>query len=197
MVVRRLRVAIARVLHEASHREPQLRARVPGDGVFDRLTEVQGPGLRWLRLAQRVAVQQHGLPLVAVEVVHGAAGAHDQVVLAAEGPQRRADADVEVWVVAGVHGHDGHGWTVGVVGEHVDQDQEHVVDPVEVRVGADVEALCGEHVDAALCRGHVWVGLPVLVQGAGHEWRPVFFGRGVRRDFDFVAETVPVCTLEV
>lgn len=100
-------------------------------------------------MAQGLPVQQHVCPSVAVQVMDCAARADEQVALLAERAQRSADLDVVVRVVAGVGGDDGHGRAGGEVGEHPDEDQEGVVDPFEVCIGADGEAFGGEHGDAA------------------------------------------------
>lgn len=52
-----------------------------------------------------------------------------------------------VRVVARVHGDDGRGRTAGW--EHVNENEVDVVNPVEGRVGRDIEALVGEEGDAS------------------------------------------------
>lgn len=122
----------------------------------------------------------------------GAAGADEEVVLVAQGAQGGADLDVEVWVKAGVHADDGGGRTGRRVGEHADQDQVGVVDPLEGGIGGDGEAGVAEHVDAARGGGEVRVGPPVLVGGEWDEWAGRFARRRVGGHFDAVANTVPV-----
>jgi hypothetical protein len=146
-------------------------------------------------LREVVSEADHGCPSVAVEVVDCSSGADDEVVLVAEGPERGAYFHVEVRIETGVHGDYGGWWTA--VGEHADQDEVGVVDPVEVRVALDVEALGFEHLDAAVCGRDVGVEFVVLVLGRVHvgDWR--FARCRIGRYLDFVIETVPVCSLEL
>ena len=122
----------------------------------------------------------------------GAAGADEEVVLVAQGAQGGADLDVEVGFEAGVHADDGGGRTGGRDGEHANQDQVGVVDPLEGGVGGDGEAGVAEHVDAARGGGEVRVGRPVLVGGERDEWTWRFARGGVGGYFDAIAQTVPV-----
>lgn len=81
--------------------------------------------------------------------MHRAAGADHERLFGelAERAQRGADLDVEVGVVARVHGDDGR--RGAAVGEHADEDQIGVVDPVESGVWFCVEAGGLEHGDNA------------------------------------------------
>lgn len=77
--------------------------------------------------------------------MHGAAGADQQRLVrgpVAQGPQRGADGDVEVWVVPVLRREDGRGRTA--VGEHADEQEVGVVDPVEGGVGLGGDAGGGE-----------------------------------------------------
>ena len=192
MVVRGLRISVLGVSHQPRDRRPQPRAGVLGDGVLGRLAEVERPGLRRDLLAQTLAVLEDVGPAVAVEVVDGAAGADEEVVLEAQGPQGGADLEVEVGVEAGVGADDGGGRAGGRVGEHADQHQVGVVDPLEGGVGGGGEAGVAEHGDAARGGGEVRVGRPVLVSG-GWDERAGRLARGrVGGHLDAVAQTVPV-----
>ena len=178
--------------HQARNRSPQPRARVLRDSVLGRLAEIQRPRLRRHLLPQTLAILQHVAPVVAVEVVDGAAGADEQELLVTQRAQRGADLDVEVRIEARVHADDGGGRAGAGVREHADQDHVRVMDPLECGVCGDTESGVAEHVNAALGGGEVGLGRPVLVGGEWDEgtWR--FCGRWVRGHFDAIAETVPV-----
>jgi hypothetical protein len=184
MIVRGMCIAILRMLHQARHAPPQLWPAVIRDDILHRLTELQCPRLGRRLLREVVAVLQHGAPDIAVEVVYGAAGADEQVVLVAEGAQRRADFHVVVRVEAGVHG-DECCWGTAVW-EHPDQDEIGVVDPVEVGVGLGVKAFGFQHLDAAVCGRNVGVQLVVGVLGWVNICDGAFVGGGVGGDLDLV-----------
>lgn len=84
MIVGAVRVAEPGVLHQAGEAAAQGRAgAVPGDDVLDALAELEGPGFGRGGLGEAVAMAEHGVPDVAGEVVDGAAGAEEEVVLGA------------------------------------------------------------------------------------------------------------------
>lgn len=188
-----MRIPVLGMLHQAGHGAPQRRPRGLRDDVLDRLAELQRPLLRRRLHGEIIPEAQHGGPAVAVEIVDGAAGADEEIVLVAEGPQCRADLHMVVGVVAGVHRDDGRRGTP--LGEHVDEDQVDIVDPVEGRVAAGVEACLGEHVNASVGRLEVGVQLvvDVFVRVDVGDGRLVRVRVGC--DLDLVAETVPVCAL--
>lgn len=155
MIIRGMGIPETRMLHQPRHRATQLHPRSLRDHILDALAELQRPVLGRRLHGKVITEAQHRSPPVPVEVVHGTARADDEVILAPEGAQRRADLQVEVRVVAGVGGEEGCGRAAG--GEHSNEDEVDVVDPVEVGVAADVEAFFCEHGDAARGRFEVWV----------------------------------------
>lgn len=134
MVIGGLGLAIHGMLHQADHGLAERGPAVLGHDVLDGLAEVEGPFLRRRLLAERLAVQQHLCPAVAIKVVDGTAGADDKIPFLAQRPHHSADFDVVVGVIARVHADDRHGWAGRVVREHPDQHHERVVDPFEVGV---------------------------------------------------------------
>src|SRR6187402_1976194 len=74
----------------------------------------------------RTSESKHLVPVVAVQVVHGAAGAHEEHIFFPQRAEGCADLDVVMGVVSCVHADDGRGR--GAVGEHADEDEIGVVD---------------------------------------------------------------------
>ena len=190
VVVGGVGVAVLGVLHEAGDAPSEAGAGVLGDDVLDGLAELEGPVLGGCLLGEVVAEADHGGPAVAVEVVDGAAGADEQVVVVAQGPQRRAHLHVEVRVEACVHRHDRRRRTTPR--EHPDQHEVRVVDPVEGRVAFGLEAFGFEHLDAPVRRLDVRVELVVGVLGRVHVRDGRLVRRRIRGDLDFVVQCVPM-----
>ena len=112
-------------------------------------------------MSEIVSILQHGTPDVAVEIVDRAARADDKVIFFAERSKRGADFHVVVRIKAGVHGDDCC-WRAAIW-EHPDEDEVGVMDPIEVRVGFDIETFCFEHLNASVCSRNVGVKLVVGV----------------------------------
>jgi len=81
------------------------------------------------------------------------------------------------------------------IGEHPDQNEICVVDPVKVWVSFTVEASGLEHGYAAVCRRDVRVEFVVYVFGGMDVGYWGFGWVRVGGYLDFVVETVPVCSL--
>lgn len=104
--------------------------------ILEALAELEHGGLGGVGLGKVVRVAQHLEPVVAEEVVDCAAGADDEVAVVAEGGDEAAHPGVQVRVESGVHADDGR--RGAFVGEHADEDEERVVDPVKGLVWAGV-----------------------------------------------------------
>lgn len=77
-----------------------------------------------------------------------AARPDQEIVFPAEWAEDRPDLRVEVRVVPSVQGDDGGRRTT--VGEHADENEIDVMDPVKSGVAANIEAFTGKHLDASL-----------------------------------------------
>lgn len=73
MGARTHRISVLRMLHQPRHPTSQRRARVLGNDIFERFPEINGPLLGWSFLCEVVAVLDHLVPVVAVEIVYGSA----------------------------------------------------------------------------------------------------------------------------
>lgn len=194
MIIRRMRIPILRMLHQPRHSASHLRpARTLHHNILNSLTELQRPVLRRRLHGKVIAEPQHRRPPIAVEVVHGATGADDQVVLATELAERGADFHVVVGVVAGVGGDDGGGWAG--VREHANENEVDVVDPLEGVVAGGFETGLREEGDAPVGGGQVGVELVVDVFGGVDVGNGAFAWVRVRRDFNAVAVAGPVGAL--
>lgn len=194
MVIRRVRVPIQRVLHQPGHSPPQARAAIIPDDILDRLAELERPRLGRALLGEVVREAQHRHPVVAVEVVHGAAGPDDQVVLLAQRTQRCPQLHVEVRVVALV-GRNQRGGRAARR-EHADKDEVRVVDPVEGGVARGREPGFLEERNAALGCGQIWVELVVDVLAGVYVGYGRLAGVGICGDVNFITRGVPVCSLK-
>lgn len=191
MVIGGMRVSVLRVLHQPGNRTPESRTAVVGEAVLDALSELQCPALGRRLLREAVSVLEHRRPAVAVEVMHCAAAADDQVTLLAQRADGAADAHVEVRVEAGVHGDEGRGRAL--VGEHADEDEVGVVNPLESRVRSSLETGVVEDGEHALAGGEVGFKLVVDVFGRVDVGNGGFARTGVHGDVDGVlADGVPV-----
>lgn len=97
---------------------------------------------------------------------------------------------MEVRIEAGVGGDDGRWGTAG--GEHADQDEVGVVDPVEGWVGGDIEVLGFEHLDAFFSGLEVWVQLVVGVLSWVDKCDGRFSWIRIRCDLDFGTPAIPM-----
>ena len=99
--------------------------------------------------------------MVAVQIVHCAASPDQKVAVLTEGSNQCAYARVQMRIEARVHADDGGGWAAA--GEHADQDEVGVVNPVKGLVGAGVDATFPQRCDAFLAGGQVRDELIVLI----------------------------------
>lgn len=102
---------------------------------------------------------------------------------------------MRMWIVAGIERDDRRGGTV--CREHADEDQIHVVDPVEGGIPADIEAFLAEHIDTALTGFEIRIELVVDVFVGMDIGNRAFVRIGVGSDFNFIAQAVPVGSLGV
>lgn len=181
------------MLHEPGGSAAQLGSAVAREHVLYGLPELEGPRLRWRLLGEVVTVSQHRQPAVAVQIVHGAPRANDEVALFPQRAQGRADFDVEVGVEAGVHRHQHR--RRAAVREHADQDKVRVVDPVKLAVAAGVEPGRRQHGNAAVGRREVRLELVVDVLGRVDISNRRLGGRRVCGHLDAVAQGVPMRAL--
>lgn len=94
------------MLHQPRHPASQCRPRILCDDILERLSEINGPLLGRPFLRKVIPVPDDLRPVVAVEVVHRAAGPDDQGVGLSEWTKGRAELDVEVRVEPCVVGDD-------------------------------------------------------------------------------------------
>lgn len=149
MVIRGMRIPISRVFHQSRHGRAQLRPPTRlGQHILHGLSKLQRPVLRRRLHGKVVAKPKHGRPSVAVEIVDGTPGSDEKVVLATERTHRGSDFEMEVRVEARIAGYDGCG-RAGC-GEHADEDEVDVVDPVKGWVAGDREAFARKQGDASV-----------------------------------------------
>lgn len=117
--------------------------------------------LRGRILCEVVAEAKHRGPAIAIEVVNRSAGSDNEIVFLAQLTEGRTHLHMEMGVISGVHG-DECGWRA-TVGEHTDQDEICIVDPVEGVVATDIVPGLVEQVNATLCGLQIVVDLVVDV----------------------------------
>ena len=115
--------------------------------------------LRGCILCEIVAEAKHRGPPIAVQIVNRPAGSDDEIVLFAQLAQSRAHLQMEMGVISGIHGDDGGWWAS--VGEHADQDQICIVDPVEGVVATDIVPSLVEEIDTTF--GGLQIGVELVI----------------------------------
>lgn len=188
-----MRIPVERVLHEAGHRATEPRSAVVSDDVLDGLAKLHGPVLRRTFLGEVVRVVYHWRPMVSVQVVYRTAGTYDQVPLLPQRAQNLPDLDMEVRIVASVHGDEGCGRAA--VGKHADEDEIGVVDPVEGRIPRGSQPSFVQHCNASLSCLQVGLQLVVDVFGRVDVGNRRFGWVWVGRHFDSVVWGIPVRAL--
>lgn len=196
MVIRRMRISEHGMLHEsrdASCQRPLLRpvATVPDEHIFHALSELQHWRLWRVWLRKVVGVLQHLTPVVAIQVVHCATCADDDVSLVAERSQDLSNTSVEMRIEARVHADDGRWWTF--VGKHSYQYEVHIVYPVERFIWSRIDSGLDQRLDALLSAFEVRDKLVVRVLLWMNVRHRRLYGLGVHRHVDSIrASCVPV-----
>lgn len=120
------------MLHEPRYGSSQRRPSVLSQAVFNTLSELENRFLWRVQLGKIISVQHHGLPSVAVEIVHRTPGTNEQISFIAQRPQSRSDLHMHMRVVECVHADYRRGRTA--IWEHADENQKRIMDPVEFLV---------------------------------------------------------------
>ena len=87
--------------------------------------------------------------------MHSTTSTNEKNLLLPQRAQRRANLNMKVRIISRVHTND-RGWRAAI-GEHANQDEISVVDPVKVLVEFGLEASIIEEVDATICHGEIGV----------------------------------------
>lgn len=118
-----------RMLQEPAKCATKLGSRIPHAALLHARRKLGCIFLDGLCPCGRVLVQDDVVPREVVEVVDAATCAHEEDLLLAQGAERLANFEMEVWVEAPVDGHDGHGRAGAGVWVHPSEGDHDVLVP--------------------------------------------------------------------